>query len=161
MKCMQNFMRFEVLYSEALDCSPLQSDTMLFGTRLPMLTHSSEETWWRRQHIFIVVLCILLRILDNTIRNFCPRNTFMYIKYYTTCFDPLGVIFRCTILSLHSSLQHDIHSCPYVVVPVVGLGGPSIMEGTPEDDPKRVKTCSVVFNIHKSVAWTETPYSII
>jgi hypothetical protein len=23
----------------------------------------------------------------------------MYFKYYTTCFDPLGFIFRCTILS--------------------------------------------------------------
>jgi hypothetical protein len=33
----------------------------------------------------------------------------MYINYYTTCFDPLGVNIRCTILSLYSSLQRDVH----------------------------------------------------
>jgi hypothetical protein len=49
---------------------------------------------------FIVVICILLRILANTMRDFRPRNTL------------------CTLC-------------------------------TPEDHPKRVETCSVVFNVHK------------
>jgi hypothetical protein len=59
--------------------------------------------------------------------GFPSTQHFMYIKYYATCFDPLGVIFMYTILSLHSSLQRDIHLCPYV--PIVGLGVHKVLRG--------------------------------
>jgi hypothetical protein len=60
----------------------------------------------------------------------------MYINYYTTCFDTLGVIIRCTIPSVYSSLQRDVHFMSLC------CGSRSWSWGT-------VRCGSAVVNVHK------------
>jgi hypothetical protein len=65
----------------------------------------------------------ITHIWHNTMRDFRPRNTLCTLNTTLHVSTLLGSSSGVLFFHYNSSLQRDIHLCPYVMVPVVGLGG--------------------------------------